>query len=51
MVEALEKVAAGRGKTAAQVALNWIMCKGAIPIPGAKSVQQVDDNVGRWAGG
>jgi len=24
------------GKTASQVALNWIICKGALPIPGAK---------------
>jgi len=25
------------GKTAAQVALNWCICKGALPIPGAKN--------------
>jgi diketogulonate reductase-like aldo/keto reductase len=29
------------GKTPAQVALNWLMCKGAIPIPGAKNAKQV----------
>ena len=25
------------GKTPAQVALNWVICKGALPIPGAKN--------------
>jgi hypothetical protein len=30
----------------AQVALNWIICKGAIPIPGASTVKHIDDNLG-----
>ncbi len=34
------------GKTPAQVALNWIMCKGALPIPGAKTAEQVRQNAG-----
>lgn len=34
------------GKTPAQVALNWIMCKGALPIPGAKNARQAQDNAG-----
>ncbi len=34
------------GKTPAQVALNWIICKGAIPIPGAKNGQQSQQNIG-----
>ena len=29
-----------------QVALNWVICKGAIPIPGASSAAQIDDNLG-----
>ena len=29
------------GRTPAQVALNWLICKGAVPIPGAKSAAQV----------
>jgi aryl-alcohol dehydrogenase-like predicted oxidoreductase len=39
------------GKTPAQVALNWVICKGAIPIPGAKSPHQVAQNSGAvgWA--
>jgi aryl-alcohol dehydrogenase-like predicted oxidoreductase len=34
------------GKSPAQVALNWIICKGAIPIPGAKNGQQSLQNAG-----
>jgi len=34
------------GKTVAQVALNWVMCKGAVPIPGAKNKGQAEQNAG-----
>lgn len=34
------------GKTCAQVALNWVICKGAIPIPGAKQAHHVQDHAG-----
>jgi aryl-alcohol dehydrogenase-like predicted oxidoreductase len=34
------------GKTPAQVALNWLICKGAVPIPGAKNAGQLAENVG-----
>jgi aryl-alcohol dehydrogenase-like predicted oxidoreductase len=34
------------GKTPAQVALNWVMCKGAVPIPGAKNAEQAAQNAG-----
>jgi aryl-alcohol dehydrogenase-like predicted oxidoreductase len=34
------------GKTAAQVALNWVVCKGALPIPGAKTMRQAEQNAG-----
>ena len=33
-------------KSAAQVALNWCICKGALPIPGAKNYQQAAMNAG-----
>jgi aryl-alcohol dehydrogenase-like predicted oxidoreductase len=38
------------GATPAQVALNWIICRGAVPIPGAKNAQQAQENVAslRW---
>ena len=34
------------GKTASQVALNWIISKGALPIPGVKNMDQVVKNAG-----
>ncbi len=34
------------GKTASQVAINWTMAKGTLPIPGAKNVNQVEQNAG-----
>lgn len=34
------------GKTPAQVAINWLICKGAIPIPGAKTLKQAEENIG-----
>ncbi len=34
------------GKSLAQVALNWTICKGAVPIPGAKNARQAQDNLG-----
>ncbi|EHL02298.1 putative Uncharacterized oxidoreductase, chloroplastic [Glarea lozoyensis 74030] len=40
-----ELTAIGRevGKTPTAVALNWVMCKGAIPIPTCKNATQVED--------
>jgi aryl-alcohol dehydrogenase-like predicted oxidoreductase len=34
------------GKSAAQVALNWTICKGTVPIPGAKNARQAGENAG-----
>lgn len=34
------------GKTPAQVSLNWLICKGALPIPGAKNLRQAQENAG-----
>ena len=34
------------GKTPAQVALNWLMAKGAVPIPGLKNLRQAAENLG-----
>jgi aryl-alcohol dehydrogenase-like predicted oxidoreductase len=33
-------------KTLAQVALNWVICKGGLPIPGAKTAKQASNNAG-----
>ncbi|MEL7084215.1 MAG: aldo/keto reductase [Cyanobacteria bacterium J06597_1] len=46
LLNCLQEVAAERNKSMAQVAINWCMTKGAIPIPGAKSVEQAQANVG-----
>jgi aryl-alcohol dehydrogenase-like predicted oxidoreductase len=32
------------GKSPAQVALNWLICKGVVPIPGAKNGHQAEEN-------
>jgi aryl-alcohol dehydrogenase-like predicted oxidoreductase len=34
------------GKLPSQVALNWVMAKGAVPIPGAKNAKQAEENAG-----
>lgn len=34
------------GKSNTQVALNWVICKGALPIPGAKDAAQALENAG-----
>jgi aryl-alcohol dehydrogenase-like predicted oxidoreductase len=34
------------GKSNAQIALNWTICKGALPIPGAKNADQAQENAG-----
>jgi aryl-alcohol dehydrogenase-like predicted oxidoreductase len=37
---------ANSAKTPSQVSLNWLICKGAIPIPGAKNLRQAQENFG-----
>lgn len=46
LVDLLRATGAAHGKTPAQVALNWLICKGAVPIPGAKNARQAQDNAG-----
>uniref|UniRef100_A0A7N0ZZC1 NADP-dependent oxidoreductase domain-containing protein n=1 Tax=Kalanchoe fedtschenkoi TaxID=63787 RepID=A0A7N0ZZC1_KALFE len=46
LLKALGKIAERRRKTIAQVAINWCICKGTIPIPGVKTVKQVEENMG-----
>jgi diketogulonate reductase-like aldo/keto reductase len=33
-------------KSPVQVALNWVVCKGAVPIPGVKNLKQAQENIG-----
>lgn len=46
VLESLHAVAKVRQKTPSQIALNWCIAKGAIPIPGAKTVRQAQENIG-----
>jgi aryl-alcohol dehydrogenase-like predicted oxidoreductase len=47
VIDLLREIGQAHGdKTPAQVALNWLMCKGAVPIPGAKNLPQAQENFG-----
>lgn len=47
LIDLMREIGAGHGgKTPAQVALNWVLCKGAVPIPGAKNARQAEENAG-----
>lgn len=51
LLRVLAEIAGARGKTPAQVALNWCVAKGTLPIPGAKTGAQARENAGAlgWA--
>ncbi|HEY9711162.1 MAG TPA: aldo/keto reductase, partial [Oculatellaceae cyanobacterium] len=46
LLDCLREVAQSRNKTLSQVAINWCICKGTIPIPGAKTLEQAKENIG-----
>ena len=47
LLETMRAVGAARGgKTPAQVAINWCLSKDTTPIPGAKNVKQLEENLG-----
>lgn len=46
VLDTLAAIARDREKTMAQVALNWCICQGFIPIPGAKTLEQAQQNTG-----
>ncbi|EFN55619.1 hypothetical protein CHLNCDRAFT_23295 [Chlorella variabilis] len=46
LLEVMGEVAARRRKTLSQVAINWCMCQGTVPIPGAKDLRQATENLG-----
>ena len=46
LLNCLAEVAQSKNKTLSQVAINWCICKGTIPIPGAKTVEQAQQNIG-----
>jgi len=46
LLSVMRRLADSRGKTVSQVANNWLLCKGALPIPGAKDPAQARENAG-----
>ena len=46
LISLLKEISTIHDKTPAQVALNWTICKGTVPIPGAKNAKQAADNLG-----
>ena len=46
VVAELRRIGEAHQRTPGQVALNWIMAKGAVPIPGAKNEAQALENAG-----
>ncbi|CAL4942686.1 unnamed protein product [Urochloa decumbens] len=46
LLTCLKQIAEKKGKTMSQVAINWCICKGTIPIPGVKTVRHVEENLG-----
>jgi aryl-alcohol dehydrogenase-like predicted oxidoreductase len=47
LIALMTEIGKGHGeKTPGQVALNWVICKGALPIPGAKTAMQAQQNAG-----
>lgn len=45
LLNCIRAIAQYRNKTMAQVAINWCIAKGAIPIPGAKNILQAQENI------
>jgi aryl-alcohol dehydrogenase-like predicted oxidoreductase len=47
LIDVLKEIGQAHGdKTPSQVSLNWLICKGAVPIPGAKNLRQAQENFG-----
>jgi len=46
LLTTMASIAKKRNKTVAQIALNYIISKGAIPIPGCRTTRQLEDNLG-----
>jgi len=46
LLSLMREIGDQREKTLPQIALNWVICKGAVPIPGAKNASQAKENMG-----
>jgi len=45
LLDTLREIAAKRQKTVPQVAINWCICKGTIPLVGVKNRKQAEENI------
>jgi len=45
LVSRLRRLAAEKGMTAAQLALAWVIQRGAVPIPGTRRIEHLEENV------
>ncbi|MDQ2862624.1 MAG: aldo/keto reductase, partial [Bacteroidota bacterium] len=41
----IEKIAAEKNITTSQLAIAWVIAKGAVPIPGTKRIKYVEQNI------
>lgn len=46
LLDTLEVIAQEYEKSSSQVAINWCMCKGTVPIPGSRTLAQAKENIG-----
>ena len=46
LLATLAALAKEYGKTQSQIAINWALCKGTVPIPGARTVRMAQENLG-----
>ncbi len=42
----MEVIAKDLNKSQSQIAINWAICKDTVPIPGARTLQQAEENLG-----
>jgi pyridoxine 4-dehydrogenase len=46
LLQIMEEIATQRRKSMSQIALNWCICKGTVPIAGARNLKQAESNLG-----
>jgi pyridoxine 4-dehydrogenase len=46
LLRTLEVIAKDYRRTQSQVAINWTLCKGTVPIPGFRNAQQAEGVIG-----
>lgn len=46
LIDLLKKIGDEQKKSPTQVALNWTLCKGSLPIPGVRNAAQVEEILG-----